>query len=462
MPRNRRRKAKPDRVLLCDPKTSSTTDAVTEDAMSVADGESASRRVFIKGGGLMFAGSAMGPALAANAAYPGGSDLIKIGLVGCGWRGTASVMEMMNGIDRVRSAKSGDSSSQVAGSRSVCLSAIGDLYGHAAQTTYRAINSQLPKQTNCRNHRFAGQEAINQVIQSDVDLVVLATPPPHRALSMQLAIDAGKHVFMELPLGTDPAEAGQVLACDRQAQTAQLATGIGLHQKKQTWVEAWINQIRGGGIGDLLYVRSYGHSRVRSLRRLASHENTTDYQIKNWRHFRSFAGDLLNEAHCENMLLVNRVVGEHPISASGTSQSAAVNESVFQAGDSLGRLDSLTSVCQIAELVYASGVRHFAQCHRDRTNSPSKGIIVHGSQGSADFADLTLRDNLGRVTWRASEANCGSSGFSSPARFVADLREGVIRHDASEAAVATMTSLLGSHAATTSRHLAWNDLFPAT
>ncbi len=122
----------------------------------------------------------------ARAAHVVGSDTIRIGLVGCGTRGTAAAIQALH-------TTGGD----------VRLVAIADIFDNKVQTAYRTIKGEHPGKVAVKDSRFVGFDAFQRVMDSDAELVILATPPGFRPMQFEAAVEAGKHVFMEKPVATD-------------------------------------------------------------------------------------------------------------------------------------------------------------------------------------------------------------------------------------------------------------------
>ena len=137
-----------------------------------------SRRDFIKTSSLLVAGTAVagtavtGSLNIARAAHPFGSDTIKLGLVGCGGRGTGAAIQAMNTLGG-----------------EVKLMAMGDVFEDSLQVSYRSVNTEHKAKVDVpKDRQFVGLEAFKQVLQTDCDMVILATPPGFRPLHFEAAV----------------------------------------------------------------------------------------------------------------------------------------------------------------------------------------------------------------------------------------------------------------------------------
>ena len=177
-----------------------------------------SRRDFIKtGSSMLVAGGAMAGTLSlARSAHAFGSDQIKIGLVGCGGRGTGAADQAMN--------TEGDTK----------LVAVGDVFEDRMSSCLRSLSSRHSKQVDVPKERqFVGFDCYKKVIESDIDLVILATPPGFRPLHFETAVNAGKHVFMEKPAAADPAGVRRAIAAAKTAEAAGLCIVAGTQRRHE-------------------------------------------------------------------------------------------------------------------------------------------------------------------------------------------------------------------------------------
>jgi len=154
--------------------------------MSLTDAHSSAgtRREFLKTSTLATVG-AMSLSTAVHAA---GDDTLRVGLIGCGSRGSGAASQALMADSQVK------------------LTAMGDAFGdrlEASLDNLKNIDGLAAKIDVPPERRFVGFDAYKQVIASDVDVVLLTTPPGFRPLHLQAAVEAGKHVFAEKPCAVD-------------------------------------------------------------------------------------------------------------------------------------------------------------------------------------------------------------------------------------------------------------------
>ena len=160
--------------------------------------ENASRRDFLKTSALAGVGATLVvPAGFSSSLFASGDDTVKVGLVGCGGRGTGAATQALSTNGNVK------------------LTAVGDAFPENARGVVEGIKGGLGTKGDrvqvAPDKIFEGLDAYQKVIDSGVDLVILATPPGFRPIHFEYAVKAGKHVFMEKPVAVDAPGVRQVI-----------------------------------------------------------------------------------------------------------------------------------------------------------------------------------------------------------------------------------------------------------
>src|SRR5919204_757325 len=230
-----------------------------------------------------------GTALAANLGllsnvHAAGNDEIKVGVIGCGGRGSGAADDVL------RSAKG------------VKVVAIGDAFEFRVKDL-RGRLQRLPREDSRvkelgntvdlpEDRCFAGLDAFERVIASDANYIILATPPGFRPLHLAAAIAAGKNVFTEKPVGVDGPGIKKVLGLVEEAQAKKLGVGAGTQRRHQLGYVETMKRVHEGEIGDIVACRAYwnnaGHIWFRKREELARHgikDSDLAYQLHNWYHF---------------------------------------------------------------------------------------------------------------------------------------------------------------------------------
>ena len=252
------------------------------------------RRSFLSHGTLMGAALAAGPIFAANA--PGASKKIKVGLIGCGGRGRAAL------VDFAAACKILGHEAQVV--------AVGDVFRDRALGVGKQFGLD-------ENHCFAGFDNYHKVLASDCEYVLMATPPAFRPLHFAAAIEAGKHCFIEKPVAVDPVGARSIIATGEKAAAKGLAVVTGtqrrhmaVYLRNKAMIDAGaIGEIKGGvvqwnGVVPWIHPRTPGQSNA-------------DYLANNWLNFNEMSGDHIVEQHVHNLDIAVWFLGRLPVTAVG-------------------------------------------------------------------------------------------------------------------------------------------------
>ena len=274
--------------------------------MTDSTNDSLSRRAFVQATAAVTAGLMLPrrlPAMPAGAAY---SDVIRIGLVGCGGRGTGAARDCMRASDGIE------------------IVALGDLFPDRLASCRANLakvvseNAALaPKYTVTDDRCFTGFDAYQKVIDSGVDLVMFATPPGFRPLHLAAAVAAGKHVFIEKPAGVDPTGVRSVLASAEVARQKGLAIVAGTQRRHDLGYRATIERVKGGAIGEVLAGQVYWNQGGLWMNARKPEWTDTEWQLRNWLYFTWLSGDHIVEQHLHNIDVANWVLGAHPIKAVG-------------------------------------------------------------------------------------------------------------------------------------------------
>ena len=171
-------------------------------------------------------------ALAPYAFASHSEEVIRVGVIGCGGRGTGAIWNCLASSPMVR------------------IVALGDVFAERVQSAAAKLANE-PRSSVTPETTFSGFDAFQKVLAADVDMVILATPPHFRPEHFAAAIAAGKHVFMEKPVAVDAPGVRTVIAAAAEAKTKQLSVVSGTQRRhQQPYLEA-MAQVRDGRIGEI-------------------------------------------------------------------------------------------------------------------------------------------------------------------------------------------------------------------
>lgn len=243
------------------------------------------RRDFLKTtSALAAAGTLAGNLSIGRSAHAAGDDVLKIGLVGCGGRGTGAAV---NALGADKNCK---------------LVAMADAFGDRLQGSLDAIKKAMPDKVAVQpDHCFVGLDAGQKLIDSGVDVVLLCEPPHFRPIHLKAAIAAGKHVFAEKPVAVDAAGVRSVLASAEEAKKKNLNLVAGLCWRYDSGVRETMKRVLDGAIGDVHTIQeTYLTGELWERPRQADWTEMT-FQLRNWYYFTWLSGDFNNEQHVHSL-----------------------------------------------------------------------------------------------------------------------------------------------------------------
>lgn len=334
------------------------------------------RRGFFAQSSMAIAGGAVLAAehTIARAAHAFGDGTIRVGLIGCGARGKAAAIEALQ-------------TNHLVGSGRVELVAMADAFGNQLQSAYRAINSRHCDFVNVGDRRFVGLTAWRQLLNTEVDLIILATPPVFRADQFTAAVDAGKHVMMESHVAVNQAGIDKIQAAATTARAQRLAVAAGLQRRHELRTRQTIDQLRNGRIGCLLSANVHASPLGTPPIASSNDSRSGDFELKHWTHFPWAGGDVVDHRLLHSLDIVNWAFGATPICAESDDETIRFD---FPSG-------------RTAEVRYSA----------DRKNRRSSGEFFEGSLGSCDFPRGLIRDGAGKVVWQSDTKEIAGKGWQA-------------------------------------------------
>ena len=392
----------------------STPAPVAESQSTKAKGRG-SRREFIRESSLLMAGGTLAAQLSiSRSAHAFGSDLIKIGMIGCGSRGTGAASEALNTKGSTR------------------LVALADVFPDSIAKCLRGLSRHSEQLDVPPERQFAGFDGFKGVLQSDCDLVILSTPPGYRPMHFEAAVQANKHVFMEKPVAVDVPGAKRILAATEEARRRNLAVAVGLQRHHEPRYVETVKRLQDGAIGDILLARAYWNSGGVFVRPRQAEQTELEYQLRNWYYFNWLCGDHIVEQHIHNLDVINWIKNAYPVEANGQGGRQV------RTGLDYGQIFDHHFV----EYTYADGTKLFSQCRHIVNTWNSVSEHVHGINGSCNVSNFTIKDRQGNTTWKYGGG--GGEGHQQEHHdLFASLRNGEIPNEGEYGAMSTMTAILG-------------------
>ena len=375
-----------------------------------------------------------------RAAHVSADETVKIGLIGCGGRGTGAAEHAMNTEGPTKLVAVAD--------------AFADNMGRAVEGLKRSHGDKVdvPKE-----RQFVGFDAFTKVLDQDIDLVILATPPGFRPLHFEAAINAGKHVFMEKPVAIDAVGVRRVLDANKIAKEKNLAVAVGLQRHHEPIYIETIKRLQDGEIGRIVSARAYWNGDGPWVRPRKEGQTEMEYQMRNWYYFNWLCGDHICEQHIHNLDVINWLMGGPPSVAQGQGGRQV------RTGKEYGEIYDhhfveFTYEKDSDRTTLLSQCRHMPNCW----NSVSE--YAHGSDGWCDIGDGRIYDTKGNIKWAFERRD--SSGQPKSLHnghqdehhdLFAQIRRGEIPNEGDYGAYSSMTSVLGRMATYSGREIRMDD-----
>ncbi|HYT70226.1 MAG TPA: Gfo/Idh/MocA family oxidoreductase [Gemmatimonadales bacterium] len=365
------------------------------------------------------------------------ADTLRIGVIGCGGRGTGATKDCLTSSERVE------------------LVALGDLFPDHLATCRENLARMATEDSSLKakikvddGHAFTGFDAYQKVIASKVDLVILATPPAFRARHLAAAVEAGKHVFMEKPVAVDPAGVRSVMASADRAAQQGLAIVAGTQRRHDAGYRAAMERIHDGAIGDIVAAQVSWNQGGLWMHPRKTEWSDVEWQIRNWLYFTWLSGDHIVEQHIHNIDVANWALGAHPLKAVG------VGGRQWRTDPAYGHIYDHFAV----EFEYPNGARVTSMCRQiDGTASRVAERFV-GTRGASDGRSVIE----GAAPWSWDRQTAKPNPYvQEHADLIASIRAGRPLNEGRQVAESTLTAIMGREAAYTGQEITWDDLLNA-
>jgi predicted dehydrogenase len=362
--------------------------------------------------------------------FAANSETIKVGLIGCGGRGSGAAGQ----------ALSADSN--------VILTAMGDVYEDRLESSLKALKAQSPDKVQVTPEKtFVGLDAYKKVLESGVDLVILTAPPGFRPLHLAAAVEAGKHTFCEKPMATDAPGVRSIMESVRKAKEKKLALVAGFCWRYNHGERAIFERILNGDIGQLLSLQTTYNAGPIWVRPRKPGQTDMDYQLRNWYYFTWLSGDHIVEQAVHSIdKMAWAMKDEPPVScvAQGGRQ--------VRTGEEYGHIYDHFSVVYD----YANGARGFHACRQQANTATDNSDYFMGTKGIAKIKAFGALEITGEKPWRFRGERPDMYQVEHNELF-ASIRKGEPINDGDRMAKSTMLAIMGRMAAYTGQVIKWED-----
>lgn len=350
-------------------------------------------------------------------------EKLKAGLIGCGGRGTQAVIDMLKGDPIAELVSMGDIFED-------------KLEGSLKRLKNAAEEMGTPQRVNVApDKRFVGFDAFKKVIASDVDVIMLATPPGWRPMHFEAAVDANKHVFCEKPFGVDPVGVRRFMDAAKKSEQKKLTVVSGAQRRSDPFYIETIDALKNGKLGDIVALYAYwvGTPVIQQPNGKNPKWGEFEWQHRNWYSNLWICGDQIVEQHLHNIDVCNWIMGTHPVSvfASGGAAWRPQDEVHGNIYDHIS-----------ADFEYANGVRMSSYCRQfPRECYGQVNEVVAGSKGR-----MTLNQTKG-----------GPGYVNEHTKLLKSIRgDGPYVNEGMTVAETTMTCIMGREAAYSGEKITWD------
>ena len=361
--------------------------------------------------------------------------VLKAGLIGCGGRGAGAAINFLDAGPNLK------------------IHSLGDVFQDRVDECKNKLQDAR-QETVADENCFVGFDAFEKVIDSGVDVIILATPPHFRPVQFAAAINARKHVFMEKPVAVDPVGARSIIASSKKAEALGLVVGTGTQRRHQRDYVATFKEIYEGAIGDIVSANCYWNQSQLWYRNPKSEWSEMEYMIRDWVNWTWLSGDHIVEQHVHNIDVVNWFTEKHPTKAVGFgSRHRRVT------GD---QYDNFS-----IDFEYENGMHVHSMCRQIDGCTSNVSESITGSKGFSNCKNKIF-DSSGKVIWeyKYPQNEDGTEGESvkvSPyvqehIDLVKAIRENKPYVEAENTAISTMCAIMGRISAYTGKEVTWDEV----
>lgn len=370
--------------------------------------------------------------LTGRAADASPGSTLRVGLVGCGGRGTGAARQALNADTNVE------------------LVAVADAFESQVQNALGTLkNSDAGGKVKVEPSKcYVGLDAYQRLIDSDVDVVLLASPPGFRPAHLKAAVAAGKHTFCEKPVATDAPGVRSVLASAEEAKKKNLAIVSGFCWRYDLARRAFFNQLHGGIIGDVRATyHTYYAGPVKPMPPASKRPagmSDVEWQVRNWYNFVWLSGDGLVEQGVHSVDKLAWAMKDVPplkCTAVGGRQTPNNEGNIY---------DHIE-----VNYEYANGVRGFV-VHRQIANcyGENRDYII-GANGTGTIGGRrTPVEFTGSTAWKYTGSNKDMYQVEHDELFKS-IRDGKPLNDGVRMAHSTLMGIMGRMSAYTGQEITW-------
>ncbi len=389
-----------------------------------------SRRAFLKKSGIVLVGSSLTYPAGLYASAKTKDAVLKVGLIGCGGRGTGAASQALHADPNV------------------VLTAMGDVFEDRLASSLTELSKIKPDQLKVdKAHKFVGFDAYQKVIDSGVDVVLLTTPPAFRPDHLVAAIKADKHVFCEKPVAVDAPGIRKVLEAAKLAKTKNLSVVSGFCYRHDLMNKAIMGRVSKGDVGEIRSVTAFRHGGELWYKDRQAEWTEMTHQMRNWYYYNWLSGDFIVEQSVHSCDLISwSMADEMPIKAVGTGgRQVRVHEKYGNIYDHFA-----------VEYEYANGSKSYLFTRQQANTKGRNTLEVFGTEGCAQLNLYGKARITGKSAWEYRGEKNDMFQAEHDQLFAA-IRSGNAINDGEKMANSTMMAILARTAGYTGQEIGWTE-----
>lgn len=364
---------------------------------------------------------------AATPVHAAGSDKIRVGVIGCGGRGTEAAMQAMTADDGAE------------------VVAVGDVVEARTRATRDKLKNARSVQVNVPNERcFAGFDAYKRVIEAS-DVVIIANAAKFHPMHTLAALQAGRHVFVEKPHAIDPAGVKMVRQCAQLAREKKLALLSGLQSRFHPGYRETVQRIHDGAIGDIVAIQETWLRAPYLLYERQPGQTEMEYQASNQYHFHWLSGDDVPQTLIHNLdRAIWALKDLHPARCYGMGGRSTLKGEIYG------------SVFDHHAVVYEfpGNVRLYAYCRTIGDCYNENSSLLMGTKGRANITQTWIE---GETKWKYEKPRENPYQIEHNELF-RSIRKGTPLNSGDYMARSTMTGIMGQLSCYTGKEMKWDQV----
>ncbi len=383
------------------------------------------RRDFIKTTSVASVATLAAAVAGSSGRCAGGSDAIRVGVIGCGGRGTSAAINAVNSAPGVE------------------ILALFDPFQDRIDKSLKTLREKVPAAVKVTPETcFTGFDGYKKLLAiKNINYIVMAAPPGFRPIHLKAAVEAGKNVFMEKPVAVDPLGIRSVIASSELAVKKGLAIVAGTQRRHQASYIELLKRVHDGAIGEIVGGQCYWNQGELWVIKQTPEMSDMEWQCRNWLYFSWTSGDHIVEQHVHNIDVINWAFGATPVKVMGMGGRQV------RTAPEYGNIFDHFAV----EFEYPNGARVMSMCRQTPGCADRVEEKIVGTKGHA----FGYGEIAGPSAWKF-EGNEPDPYVVEHTDLIASIRDGKPLNEGRRVAESTLCAIMGRMSAYTGRALSWD------